>query len=88
MTIKIEYVHDPGHGWLKVPLAEFPDARDFGTGFGYDDGAFIYLEEDCEAGLFMDAHGDSVKIVDVQGSPRHLPSLPCAHKHRWCTCEK
>ncbi len=88
MATKIQYVHDSGHGWLRVPLADFPDARDFGTGFGYDGGDVVFLEEDCEAGLFMDAHATQVTIVNVDGSPRHLPSLACSHKHRWCDCAK
>lgn len=86
MPVKIEYVHDAGHGWLRVPLADFPDARDFGTGFGYDDGDFVFLEEDCEAGLFMDAHAAQITITDVFWSPRHLRALACSHKHRWCSC--
>lgn len=81
---KIEYVHDAGHGWLRVPLAFFPDARDFGTGYGYDAGNVVFLEEDCEASLFMEAHEAKVTIVNVQGSPRYLPKLECSHKHRFC----
>ena len=50
------WVADPSHAWLAVDLTAFPDARDYGTGYGYKHGAFIYLEEDLEAPAFLEDH--------------------------------
>lgn len=81
MTTTLRFIEDAGHGWLEVPLAEFPDALKFGTGFGYTDGRNAYLEEDCEYGAFMAAHGgEGIEIVteyhrgDWHG--RSLPRIP------------
>lgn len=48
------FISDPGHGWLKVPLADLP------TGFepsfySFKDKHYAYLEEDCDAGAFLKA---------------------------------
>lgn len=76
----MRYITDAGHGWLEVSLSEYPDAADFGTGFGYLDAAkgLIYLEEDCEAGAFMRAHPEAregITLVQVDGDSavRQLP---------------
>lgn len=54
----MHWIIDPGHGWLEVPLADYPDAIEHGTGFGYyaKDTGTVYLEEDCEAPAFLRAH--------------------------------
>ena len=68
----LNFIVDSGHGWLAVPLDEFPDAEQYGTGFGYIDrrARIIYLEEDVEAGAFMDAHEGIVwpKFVYIDGN--------------------
>lgn len=55
MTIR--WIVDPGHSWLEVPLAEYPEAKDYGSGYGYYDARLgkVYLEEDCEAPQFLHA---------------------------------
>lgn len=60
MTVR--WIIDPGHGWLEVPLDEYPDAVECGSGYGYIDPVEgkIYLEEDMEAGLFIIRHGEHV----------------------------
>lgn len=53
----LTFITDPGHGWLKVPLAEL-DAlgiHDQITPYSYKNGRFAYLEEDCDMGLYLDA---------------------------------
>lgn len=77
MTTTLRFIEDPGHGWLEVPLAQYPDALTFGTGFGYTDGVCAYLEEDCEAPAFMAAHGRGITIrEEVHQSDWHGRSLP------------
>ena len=60
--MSVRWIIDPGHGWLEVPLDEYPDAVECGTGYGYLDPikCRIYLEEDMEAGLFVMRHGEGV----------------------------
>lgn len=79
----LTFISDAGHGWLAVPVAAYPDALEYGTGFGYWDGLneVAYLEEDCEAPAFMRAHGikrDDVHVRLVKGDwpGRRLPRVP------------
>ena len=48
---------DPGHAWLKVKIAELKKLGIEGkiTAFSYVRGDHAYLEEDCDAGVFLDA---------------------------------
>jgi hypothetical protein len=71
----LRWATDSGHEWLKVPLAEYPDALDYGTGFGYLDArhGLAYLEGDLEASAFLDAH----PAVTIGGEDYHDGSHPC-----------
>jgi len=60
-TTTVYWINDPGHGWLAVSLEAYPDAWNYGTGFGYEDGRWIYLEEDVEAAAFLMDHLDIAK---------------------------
>jgi len=54
--MKIYNFHsDPGHGWLEVPLDEVKHIASKITGYSYIRGDNVYLEEDCDAGLFLDS---------------------------------
>jgi hypothetical protein len=48
---------DPGHAWMKVPLAELNrlGITNQVTSYSYRRGDAAYLEEDCDLSLFMDA---------------------------------
>lgn len=55
----LRFVEDPGHGWLRVELKEFPDALESATGYGFYAGGgetAVYLEEDVEAVDFLKRH--------------------------------
>lgn len=52
------WVADSGHAWLVVELADYPEAINFGTGYGYMDNSRIYLEEDVEAVAFLEVHDE------------------------------
>lgn len=61
MTTTYTFHTDPGHGWLEVPLA---DVQRFGlankiSSYSYRQGDTAYLEEDCDAHLFVQALKDS-----------------------------
>jgi len=49
---------DPGHGWVAVP---FKDIIELGiadkiSGYSYVKGKTAYLEEDCDAAVFINAY--------------------------------
>ncbi len=51
--------YDAGHGWLKVEVAELHQLGIASkiSACSYRRGAWAYLEEDCDAGLFINAVG-------------------------------
>ena len=60
--MKFDFYSDPGHGWVKVSkelLAKLGISHKISQ-YSYQRGNFAYLEEDCDANLFvqaMEAHG-------------------------------
>jgi hypothetical protein len=53
----LTFVEDPGHGWLKVPMAEIETlgiASDISQ-CSFVNGRFVYLEEDMDAGTYLNA---------------------------------
>jgi hypothetical protein len=51
------FYNDPGHGWLRVKIAELIGLAiaDKISAFSYINGKYAYLEEDCDAGVFLRA---------------------------------
>jgi hypothetical protein len=51
------FYSDPGHGWLEVSREELAMLHidDAISQYSYQSGDKIYLEEDCDASLFVDA---------------------------------
>lgn len=82
MTTTITFISDPGHGWLAVPLADVlrlgiePSEYSFIS----DDGQTAYLEEDCDASLFIDASGIDPSLIryehvdDFERPARRFPA--------------
>jgi hypothetical protein len=58
-TKMYRFITDPGHGWLEVPIAEIKalGIADKISAYSYRKGNMAYLEEDCDAGLFLNAAG-------------------------------
>ncbi len=57
MKKQFDYIVDPGHGWVKVPLMlliELGIAEKI-TRFSYYNNGQVYLEEDCDAPQFAGA---------------------------------
>lgn len=52
-----KFYSDPGHGWLAVKRAHLVSLGiiDQITGFSYQRGKTVYLEEDCDVGTFFAA---------------------------------
>lgn len=48
---------DPGHGWLEVSKEELSifNIADKISSYSYKLGSKVFLEEDCDAGLFINA---------------------------------
>jgi len=52
-----DFFSDPGHGWMKVKRVELIDLgieKEI-TGYSYQRGEFVYLEEDRDASTFIEA---------------------------------
>ena len=66
--MNITHYCDPGHGWMKVSrksLAELNLLEKI-SGYSYQNGDYVYLEEDCDASLYfdcLDAKGIEYKII-------------------------
>jgi hypothetical protein len=61
MTLPTSYTHtcDPGHGWLLVTrsdLAAVGLTESDITPYSYQSGGWLALEEDCDAGTFIEAY--------------------------------
>jgi len=58
MKKQFDYIQDPGHGWVKVPLSlilELGIAEKI-TRYSYYNNGQVYLEEDCDTCTFMNAY--------------------------------
>ena len=53
----IRFIHDPGHGWLEVPMADIKALGIRGeiSSCSFISGDNAYLEEDCDAGVYLSA---------------------------------
>jgi hypothetical protein len=66
---KFDFHYDAGHGWLKVHIY---DARDVGlevedfTAYSYYHDQHLYLEEDVDAGRFIQAWEKFKRKFDVR----------------------
>jgi hypothetical protein len=58
VTTKYRFIEDPGHGWLEVPIEQINalGIAEKISGYSYKRNGMAYLEEDCDAGTFIDAY--------------------------------
>ena len=47
------FTSDPGHGWLRVLKTEIEPVKDKISSYSYMNGKYVYLEEDCDAAIFL-----------------------------------
>jgi hypothetical protein len=73
--VRLTYHTDPGHGWVEVPraLLFFLDIEDRVSGYSYQKGGQVFLEEDLDAALLVNALRD--KGVEVSFEERYAD--PC-----------
>ena len=52
------FIEDPGHGWLAVPRSLINDLgiAEQITRYSYQQGSTVYLEEDLDAQIFLEAY--------------------------------
>ncbi len=65
----LTFISDPGHGWLRVPLADIAALGIEGdiTEYSFIDGRFAYLEEDCDYGRFIEAcNAQNIPLPEIQ----------------------
>ncbi len=55
--MKLDFIQDAGHGWLKVPrnLLHELNIEHKITHYSYQRAAYVYLEEDCDYSTFQAA---------------------------------
>lgn len=75
------YITDPGHGWIEVSRAEI-DAlgiRHSISEYSYQRADMVYLEEDCDAALFIRAKAarkEPVQYVEIHQENTFVRNLP------------
>jgi hypothetical protein len=72
---------DPGHGWLAVKRSELKDLGILHkvTPFSYQKGKTVYLEEDCDASLFIGAKREKGEEIAYRDS--YQEHTPIRHYH-------
>ena len=69
ITFKNQYTfhNDPGHAWLCVPIQELAQLGVVNqiSGYSYLNGNNAYLEEDCDAGVFLKARFPDLEPREV-----------------------
>ena len=68
--MKYRFYTDPGHGWLEVRFEELFRLGIYKniTPYSYSKGDKVYLEEDCDASLFLKVkkeRGENVEINHI-----------------------
>ncbi len=64
---KYIFINDPGHAWLKVPAAELAlfNVVNKISAYSYIKDGYVYLEEDCDAGIFLRARFPGIEPQEV-----------------------
>jgi hypothetical protein len=61
----MKWIVDSGHAWLEVPTPEAEKVTGISAySYRHPNGSSVYLEEDCDAGLFAEHYG-----IKLQGLP-------------------
>ncbi len=81
---RYRFFHDPGHGWLEVPVEELKalEILPHITGYSYisRDGHTAYLEEDCDITTFHNARATAglkdYEYDSIYQDPTFIRGLP------------
>jgi hypothetical protein len=88
ISAPLKFYADHGHGWLEVPRTQLEDMdiEEKISSFSYQNGDFVYLEEDCDLTIYLNARFpkaerdfirqwfDSSTTTIRSGYPRQLAS--------------
>lgn len=79
---RFEVVSDPSHGWLAVPISLVREVGVYASvsSYSFKSSEIAYLEEDCDAGLFLDAYISKYGLTpdDIKFVESHVDySAPC-----------
>ncbi len=86
----LTFISDPGHGWLRVPLADIAALGIEGdiSEYSFINGRFAYLEEDCDYGRFVTAcNAQDIPLPDIHrtstwnGLTAASPALAIPNSH-------
>jgi hypothetical protein len=95
MKKQFDYIQDAGHGWVKVPLTLLRELgiADQVTRYSYYNNGHVYLEEDNDTCLFMNAFharfGFDPKLRERVARERrsrvrgYEPYVPLKLEHNW-----
>ena len=68
--LKLDYIQDPGHGWIAADrqMLAFLGLLEATSTYSYQDQDLIWLEEDCDAPRFLSALsrvGIEYEIIEI-----------------------
>jgi len=69
ISAHLTFISDPGHGWLRVPLADIAALGIEGdiSPYSFIDGRFAYLEEDCDYAVFVEAgNAQNIPLPEIR----------------------
>lgn len=63
-----DFYADPGHGWLKVKRSELVALNILNeiSGYSYQNGDCVFLEEDCDVSIFIRAMKNQEVTVKIR----------------------
>ena len=56
----LKWIIDDGHGWLRVDKLKYIRSNFRASPYSYYDDEHVYLEQDCDASLYINEH----KVID------------------------
>lgn len=71
MTNTYIFYSDSGHAWLRVRKEEVKSIKNQISQHSYENGDYVYLEEDCDAVLFINHKFGSIEAAKPHISERH-----------------
>jgi hypothetical protein len=82
---KYKVIADGGHAWLSVPLAEIKElgVADQISSYSYMTHERVFLEEDCDAGVFLEAAGLDIDSLPYSYSDNAKCRSYASYDPRW-----
>jgi len=84
-TLEIEFISDPGHGWIKISK-KIRLGLKF-TPYSYQDKNYLYLEEDLDASKYLDKlKANGIKYTFKETILNHESSIRNMDPLSWTVC--